>query len=366
MIEDKDLRSLVEFSGGKVLSVYLDTDLADKSKDAVNLMFRDRVRRLEGVPPRETEAMQTFLNFEYDWQSRGLALFSSGEALWKVVPLPIPVRSQAFFAGRPYVRVLTDVLDRFARYDVALIDRESIKLFSVEWGKIRSETEAFGEQVRRYKEGGWSSTGHQRSSAGSQRAGDNLALRNLKQAVEVIRTFYQQTKSKRLMLGGSPEVLSQIKDMLPRHLRDRVIGQFVVDVEASPNEVLSRSLDIAAQVDLKEEQDLVAEAITSAAKGKMGVTGLADTLYALHQGQVRLLLVEESYRASGYICANCGYVASEHNEECPFCKHNRVNETPDVVNLAIHKAVETGAGVNIVRQNEKLSQVGGIAGILRY
>jgi hypothetical protein len=41
-------------------------------------------------------------------------------------------------------------------------------------------------------------------------------------------------------------------------------------------------------------------------------------------------------------------------------------EIPDAVNRAIHKAIETGADVNIVRQNEELTKSGKIAAVLRY
>ena len=359
MIENRELRELVEFTGARVLSVYLDTDLADKPKYAVKLMFRDRAKGLDDAATCEVRAVQKYLDFEYDWQSRGLAIFSSGEDLWKVIPLPIPVRTQVLFADKPYVRVLTDVIDRFSRYSVALADRESVRLFSVAWGRIQSETESFGEELKRHKQGGWSAAGYQRHE-------DNLALRNLRHAVEVIQAFTQKAGSGRLMLGGSQEALSLVKDLLPKPLLDQVIGEFVVDMAASPNEVLSRSLDIAYQADLEEERGMVSQAITATAKGGTGVTGLADTLYALHQGRVRVLLVEESYSAAGYVCAHCGYSSVDSGDECPLCHYQQMKETSDVVNLAIHKAVETGAEVNIVRQNEMLSEVGGIAGILRY
>ena len=360
MIEEQDLQSLVEYSGkDKVLSIYLDTDLAHQSKSASKLKLRDRASDLEEVAPREIRAVQKYLDFEYDWQSRGLAIFASDDSLWRVIPLPIPVRTQAYYIDRPYIRVLTDVMDRFAEYSVALVDRESVRVFSVAWGKLHPETEALGEELKRHKQGGWSSARYQRHE-------DNLALHNFKQAAEVIQAYLQKAKSERLMLGGSAQVLAQFKELLPRPLRDKLIGEFPVDMEASSSEILSRSLDIAAQVDLAGEERVVAEAITAAAKGGMGVTGPADTLHVLHQGRVRLLLVEEKYHAPGYVCANCGYISGTHNEECPFCKHTELNGTPDVVNLAIHKAVQTGAHVNIVRENEQLTEVGGMAAILRY
>jgi len=365
MIDDRSLQSLVEFSGGKVLSVYLDTDLSSKSKDAVKLMLRDRVRDLEDASADEIQAIQKYLDFGYDWQSRGLALFVSGEDLWDVIPLPSAVSSQAYYLERPYVRVLTDVMDRFARYDVALVDRETLKLYRIAWGRIEKELETTGDETRHRKQGGWTVGGSQRSATGS-RSEENVALHNLKRAAEVLRKHYQSSRVRRIMLGGSSDVIRQLRPMLPRQVQDSIIGEFSVDMEASSNEILSRSLDIAAQVDLSEEQELVSDAITAAAKGALGVTGSSDTLYALHQGRVRVLLVEESYQAAGFSCANCGYVSAVRNEECPFCRHREITETPDVVNLAIHKAIETGAEVNVVRQNERLSEAGGIAGILRY
>ncbi len=364
MIGEQELQTLVEFEDGPVLSVYLDTDLSDKSKEAVKLMFRSLVRDLQAdsdqdVPAEEIRAVQRWLDFEYDWQSRGVAVFAAGDALWKVIPLPIAVSSRVFYAEHPYLRLLTDIQDRFGDYTVALVDRQTLRLFAVAWGRIESVTEAAGEELKRHRQGG-------QAAARYQRHEDNLALHNLKAAAETIQTYCQQSGCKRLMLGGSPEVIAQFRDLLPHPLREQVIGEFPADMDASLNEVLSRSLDILQQVNAEEERELVAQAITAAAKGSNGVTGIADTLYVLHQGRVRVLLVGEHYRAPGFVCVSCGYVAVQQEAACSFCQNDKVVESADVVNLAIHKALETGADVNIVRDSEELEQAGGIAAILRY
>jgi len=361
MIEDKELQALVEFSGkGQVLSAYMDTDLAHKSKDAVKLTVRQLLKTMVEKPAAsDAQAIERFLEFEYDWQARGLAIFASGKELWKAIPLPIPVRTQAVLAEKPYIRVLTDVLDRLGHYGVALIGGESIRLFSVAQGRVQSGTEAMGEEIKRHRQGG-------KAAARYQRRVVNLALRNLKQAVEITQAFCQRTGCQRLMLAGNADLLVQFRELLPKQMRSQIIGEFVADMEASPSEILNRSLDVAAQYDLEEEQRLVAEAITAAAKGGQGVVGLPDTLYVLHEGRVRQLLVEEDYHASGYACPNCGYVAAERSIKCLFCGHPELNEVPDAVNRAIQKAIQTGVEVNIVRHNEVLTKVGGIAGLLRY
>jgi len=360
MTAEKDFQALVGFTGkNKVLSLYLETYLARRSKDAIKLLFRQHIRDLDEKPdPADVAAIEKFLNFEYDWQSRGLAIFVSGNDLWKAIPLPIAVTTQAYLTEKPYLRILADIMDHFARYGVALVDKESVRLFSVAWGKIQSETEAFGEELKRHKQGGWAAARYQRRE-------DNLALHNLKQAVEVMQAFCQRADCSRLMLAGSSEVLSQVKELLPKQMRGNIIGEFVADVDTSAQQILERSLDIAAQVELEEERRLVSDVITAVAKGGPGVIGLADTLYVLRQGRVHQLLVAEGFHASGYLCPSCGYVSAAL-AKCPFCGHGEMSAIPDAVNRAIHKAIQTGAVVNVVRKSEELSKAGSIAAVLRY
>ena len=188
----------------------------------------------------------------------------------------------------------------------------------------------------------------------------------MKQAVEVIQAFCQQMGCERLMLGGNKDILSQVKELMPSQMRNSVVGEFAADMEASPNEVLSCSLDVAHQVDLEEEKRLVSEVVTAAAKGGAGVIGLADTLYVLQQGRVHQLLVQEGFHASGYACPSCGYVSPGPAGKCPFCGDEQMTQIPDAVNRAIHKAIQTGAIVNVVRGNEELSKAGNIGAVLRY
>lgn len=360
MVADKDLQELVAYSAANhVLSLYLDTDLAHKSKDAVKLALRQSLRAAAGAPSSDVEAVTRYLDYEYDWQPRGVAIFSAGAVLWKTIPLPMAVPTLAVYTERPFVRVLADVIDRFGRYAVALVDKESVRLFSVVGGEIESATEAFGEELKHHRQGGWAAARYQRHQ-------DNLALHNLKQAVEVIEDFCQTSGNNRLMLAGSEEMLRLLPEMLPQPLRRTVIGEFVVDMQASPSEVLRLSLDVVAAVDLEAEQQLVDETVTAASKGGAGVIGLGDALYALREGRVRQLLVEETFHAAGHACSSCGYTTVESSGTCPFCGNHVMLDVPDAVNRAVMQALEGGATVNVVRHNETLLAAGGIAAVLRY
>jgi peptide subunit release factor 1 (eRF1) len=273
--------------------------------------------------------------------------------------LPTSVNTQAYYAERPYVRMLTDLMDRFGQYVIAVLDKESIRIFSVAWGRITPESESLGEALKHHKQEGYYASGYQRHE-------DNLALHNLKQAAEVIEAYCSDTGCKRIVLAGAMEAVAQVRGLLSKGVQEHVLGEFAVDVTALPHDILERSLDIVAQATLAQEQALVEEAITAAARGSLGVTGVTDALYVLHQGRVRILLADESFHIPGYICDHCGYVLAESSDVCPVCQHKEISETPDVVNRAIQKAHETGAQVTLVRVNEALMRAGGIAAILRY
>lgn len=365
MLNEKELQGLATYDGtSPVVSFYINTDLAHHSKDAAKLMFRQSAKALQEqdtspLTAAAVAAIERFLDFEYDWQSRGVAVFAGGDGIWKTVPLPVAVTTQGYVGDEPFVRVLSDVLDRFADYAVAVVDREEVRLFSVAWGRIQSVSEAVGEELKRHKQGGW-------AAARFQRHEDNLALHNLKQAVDVIDAFCQGNGCRRLVLAGNATVLAQVKELMPSALLDKVIGEFAADIEIAPSEVLQQSLQVAEAAQQAEEERLVAEAVTAANKGGAGAIGLDDTLYALREGRVRALLVQEDLQAPGYRCATCGYLAATEIARCPFCSGEVIEPVADVANRAIQQALKAGAEVNIVRQNEDLRRVGDMAALLRY
>lgn len=360
MVGNEQLQSLLSYEGpNKVLSLYLNTDLAHHPKEGVILRFRQSVKEVADEAADEVARLEHFIAFDYDWQGRGLAAFVAGDDLWQVQSLPIAVDTWAAYGPRPDVRGLVDVFDRLGQFAVALIDHESMRLFAIEWGEIRAETESFGEEIKRHRQGGWAATRYQRRE-------DNLALHNLKQAVELIEAFCAQRGFERLILAGSDEVLAQVQELLPRALQEMVIGELTANMQVGTNDLREAALQLAARWDAQAEGALVQQAVTAAAKGGAGSTGLADTLYSLHQGAVRTLLVAEDFHAAGYVCDSCGYVGTEPAAACPFCHQAAVRPAPDVVNLALFKALQTGAQVNVVRGNVSLQEAGGIAALNRY
>lgn len=91
--------------------------------------------------------------------------------------------------------------------------------------------------------------------------------------------------------------------------------------------------------------------------------GLDDTLQAVKNGQVELLIVEKDYKIKGCICENCQIIKTSSIKSCPICgKH--VSEV-DVIEEIIELAERTDAEIEFT-DNEEISKLGHIGGILRY
>ncbi|MCE5259916.1 MAG: hypothetical protein LLG44_12805 [Chloroflexi bacterium] len=361
MVSDKDIRELVSYEGSDLLlSVYLDTDLSAKPRDAVKLDLRQSLKELAVSPDEHAvDAITQYLDYEYTWQSRGLALFAVEGRLWKVITLPVAVPAHSSLAKYPYVRPLVDFRDRYGDYNVAIIDRESVRLFSVSGGKINSETEAYGEGLKRHKQGGWAAARYQRHE-------DNIVLHNLKQTIELIDAFSADSGYAHLILGGNNEILNQMQGMLPAALRNKVVAEFPADIRISQQEILAITQELLALSDREREEHLVNDTITAASKGGAGVRGLADSLYTLREGRARQLLISTYLESAGYECAHCRYLAVESFTTCPFCGEKDVQAVPDVVNEAVVNALKAEVAVNVIRDNRILDDSGGIAAVLRY
>ena len=309
-------------------------------------MLRDRLRGIDVAPVGCCSVWPT-TDFEFDWRPRGWPLLS---ASWAGDALPVAVPAQA--GRRRPLRPLSDVIDRFGAYNVALIDRQSLRVFAVRMGEIQAQTEALGEALKRHRQGGWSAQIYQRRQ-------DNLAMYNLKQAAEALEAFTEQTGVHRLVLGGSPDVLVQFREVLPRHLQEQIVGEFVADISASTHKALQLSLDVAQQADLAQEQALV-RCHHRREQRRPGRDRLADTVYALHQA-TRGCCWSATRSTDRRRCAATAASASRRPQR-RLASVRYAATMPggvdDVANLAVRKASKP-ALVNIVRNKPNSTRPAG-------
>lgn len=371
MFTDQDLSELVEFrsSESAVLSVYLNVDPTQQASEKYKLTLRALLKEVaDEARPADVEAVERFFDFEYDWQGKGVAVFScAAEDFWRSYSLAVPVHNYAYVSHRPYIKPLTDVLDAYGRYGVVLVDSAGARMFLFNLGELEEATGTFGEEVRRIKHGGASGVAGMRGgvAARAARRSEEIVQRNLKEVAESTEAFCRSKGCKRLVLGGTEANVSQFTDVLPKVLQDMVIGAFTVDANAPVGEIQSRSMELIEERAEEREEELVNEMIAGWKRGSGATAGLSDTLVALQEHRPWILLVSAGYEASGFRCTSCRYLMLVESEECPLCG-GAVEEVEDLVDTMAHRALEQGIEVEIVRGNENLEEAGCIGALLRY
>jgi peptide subunit release factor 1 (eRF1) len=362
MITEETLRELIKLSDKEapMVSLYLNVDPSRHAKEEYRLTLRNLFKDVsDTISKDDVTRIENYLDFEYEWQGKSLAIFSSADrGVWRVYPLAVPVKDQIYVLNRPYIEPLSRILDISDQYAVALVVREGARLFMFRGGQLDNTAGTFGPVPERHKQGGWAASRLQRHS-------DEVALRNLREGAELLGKFCERAKCNRILLAGTDDNIHLFKDLLPKIWQDRIIGTFHADITAAESDILDRSLAVMQGLEPEREQRLVEEMFTAAAKGALGAIGLADTMAAVQDGRARVLIVADGYHAEGYQCTQCHSTTVEPLDTCPFCG-GTVEHVLDAVNGVIHNAMEKGIAVEVVHDNEDLEQAGSIGAILRY
>ena len=366
MLSESDLRELLEFSSpDPMVSVYLGTDPAGGNADAYRLRLRTLLKEIN--LPQDVEAIERYFDLEHAWTGRSVVVFScAARNFFKAYPLAISVEDRVRVDSRPTVKPLVDLLDSYGGYGVALVDKQGARLFSIHLGELCEQEGVLGEAVKHTKHGGASAVpGRRGGIAGQTHYDDEIVERNMKETAEFAVRFFDENRIRRILIGGTDDNVAKFRGLLPKACQSLVVGTFPMSMTASSTEVLEKAMQVGLAAEHRREARLVDTVITTAAKGNGGVVGLDDTLKAVHDGRVQVLLASSGYREAGYRCGTCGFMTSQKTETCPFCGGTFI-EITDAVELAMQGVMQSGGEVEVIHQSTNLDSAGKIGAILRY
>ncbi len=366
MFTDKDLRELLAVTTAEpVLSVFLNTDPSDGNADVYKLRLRNM---LKGINlPADVQAVENYFNNIFNWSGRGVAVFSCApQDFFRAYSLPVAVSDLAVTGSRPAVKPLADLLDNYGGYGVALVDKQGARLFFFHLGDLREQEGVMGEVIKHSKRDGASSfPGRRGGIAGTSRHQDELVDRNMRETAEFAAHFFEQNNVRRVLIGGTAELIPQFQAALPKFWQALVLGTFPMGMTASHTEVLAKALQIGQESQNVHERRMVNELITLAAKGANASVGLEKVLQDVHYGRVQTLVMDEKVHSAGHTCPSCGWITSLNCKSCKLCGAEML-PVADIVDTAVGIVWRQGGSVVVTRGNEDLAQVGDVGAMLRY
>src|SRR5262245_29727051 len=196
-----------------ILSVYLNVDQSQQVH--LNRGFEKQLKETIGSLrssiqdpadlERFTKAAHHITDFVSGYQprARGLVLFfdESDEFFWHM-ETDVPLDTQARWDRAPFLQPLANALDEFEPYGVVLLDRRTLRLFTVFLGEITEVVhKEFGPgRVRHIRAVG---TDHITSASGIQRKADQQVRANLRRVVKEVDSLGQSGRVHRLVLAGT-------------------------------------------------------------------------------------------------------------------------------------------------------------------
>jgi len=371
MFSKQDLKELATFRSETppTLSVYLNVDITQLTAEQARLTLRGLLKSAADRASRpDLEAVERYVDLEYDWQGKGLAMFSAGE-FWRVYSLVLPVGDYVHVGSQPYIKPLADYFDAYDRYGVVLVDREGARLFLFNQGTLQDATGMLGEELKEYTHDAAGRGGRSGRGSGQGRASaldgriDQVAARNLRDVVNLTQKFYRSGQCERIILGGTEENRARFMSMLPKTLQSKVIGDVSLDMYASAMDVLDRTTDII-QRSVDERKAALVQGMITAAHKDMGSLGLANTLLAVQEQRVQTLVIAEGFSAPGSVCTHCGYLTHRSTDTCPVCE-GTAREAKDVVDHLVHRAIELDVETVFV-EDEAVDKAGSIGAVWRF
>ncbi|NPA90328.1 MAG: hypothetical protein GXO55_02570 [Chloroflexi bacterium] len=358
-----------------ILSAYLDISPEEVATGQVRLKLKNMAREwLENITDKqerrafeeEVGRVENYLRYEIREPGRTLVIFSSKPAdLWRVFHVPVRIRTRLVWDERPYLRPLLTVMDEYERYGVVLVSREESRFFLFYMGEIAEYSFSLYDYVpNRHKRGGW-------SQARFQRHVDDHALHHFKSTAEIAARLAERDNWQRVVLMGTYENVAQVKEYLPKAIRERVAGEIPAGIHDSVNVIRDKVLALEQEIERQIEAQRVEAVITAAEKGQNGVLGYADVLLAVQEGRVDVLIVPEGLEHPGWECERCGGliadILAKPPDACPYCG-GPLKVVEDVVDLAMQKVLSTGGTVEVLRGpiRAQFEKEGIIGALLRY
>jgi peptide chain release factor subunit 1 len=376
LIQKQQIESILHyrFNGIPVSSFYLNVDQAryPRGEYLINAksLIRECRERLEGEKlSREdyrsvtedlekiTPAVESLKGHGF----KGFALFSSTKnGFFQTFGLDAPVTERLVVDRTPYTKPLLSVLRLTCRDLAVLLKKGKLRAFEVFGGRIREELDLFKASLFTTRANAYMLTKERKI----QNRNETEHHKFLQEASAEVLDLFTRTGADFVVLGGDKNVARDFARCMHPYLRDRYAGELECGFEAHEKEVLREVGRINTAKALEKDRALAYRIREELSRGGHACCGLAGVLDSLSMGAVGALAVKEGYSVPGYTDLRTGMLYPEASVTPEDAK--RLSPVKDVVDEAAEYAMQNGAEVRIIRTDELMEGLDGIAALLRF
>jgi len=369
--ELKELASL-QLKERLFVSLYLDVDPKSNPKKDWLRHFKSMTKTaLAKLTPNDRKAIQhdidkieAYLTDRPSGMKRGLAIICSTQAnQWRVYNTAIPFHNELIVDHDPYIKPLAQFVHLYKRYLIAVVDNDKVRLLITALGEINELTTIEKPEIE------FDSTRDgmrgDLEEVRLQKHKDKVRRLLAKEATAVLENIIKSEDINQILIGGTDANRGNFKEALSPQHKAMVAGDFALEHDAGPADILLRVLPLLKEIERANDQRAIDELFNRSGSTSGIVVGLSDVLTALQQGNIHKLYAVAEEKASGMHCAQCGALTPLRESTCPYCGAE-MTQVPYMIDLAVQKAIELGAHIGLLDYAPELHKAGGIGAVLRY
>jgi len=324
----------------------IDTKFVERRKKAISSILKGE---LLNNFKKSMESIESELKHK---THGGIAVFASSKNNFlKSITLPVKVENTLIVDSSPYLRPLARLLDEWESFNLVLVNSNSAKIYSVSFGEIQDSKKLSADIMNKHKKGGCSQARFNRLRRG--------AIHSF--FTEVVEEL-EKIADKQIIVAGPGTAKNQFIEMLPKNIQDKIIDVIDIDIQ-DENKLLKESVQLISEKEKRESGEVVKHLKQEILKDGLAVYGAEETMQAVKNGQVEILIIEKDFKLPGWICEHCQIVGEGSEVKCPYCG-NKISQV-DVLEEILEFAERTDAEIEFT-DDEEISNLGHIAGILRY
>ncbi|MFC2075215.1 host attachment protein [Bdellovibrionota bacterium] len=367
-----ELKELLKIraSNPSILSVYLNTSgVGESAADKVQIFLKHALQVEKSRNSSSPEVIENleknhkrllkFLESDLESQFRGVALFISAS-----MNIFIPFKSMLTFKNeyklgdQANLRQLLELSDEYKPTLLVYLDSRDAKILQIVLGSFANKEEFHSDTPPRAKYvSGLIQTKYQRHV--------EFHVKELaKEVAEEISRLIDEEGFQSVILAGQPRNLPFLKEKLPKRVLELVNHSITFEKTLPDQKAVEFALDEMQRSKRVEEKQVVENLITSAKSGgDYALVGLRKTINACNQGQIRRLLVSDSFSSTGFKCRGCQSLFDRFELQCPGC--GKKLEEVELGYALMSRAKELNGDIEVIHENKTFDDAGAVGAYLR-
>jgi peptide subunit release factor 1 (eRF1) len=287
---------------------------------------------------------------------KGLGVFASGGDVFDRIHTAEPFRNVARVNDTPYVVPLQAMLGRHMHIGLALIERDSARLFRYRLGRIVEFHEIESDVPGQSDTGGW-------SQARFARSVENAVMHHFKNAEETFRQVHANDPFDALVLAGPHAEAEAFRRTLHPYLEAVVWDEtFSLPSAPSKDDVLHTLAQVEQARVSARRQDLLDRLAAGDGQGERVARGLRHVIEACNERRVETLFVVEGAGQPGFR-SGTGMLTLHLADAQAF--GGPVEPVDDLIDEVIDQCVLGGARIELFRDSSRLDGQP-VAALLRF